>query len=865
MPHRLRSQLSVLYLFAAGSLTQAAFVEAAVALLGEPAAAENDLRAIWMNACRESGGGSTLLTYLMLRAELEQRADIGRAPSDRCMAVSAGMESAAQQLLQGKATAAALLGLPPTEPAPVPQPCSPAPSSSSTPAMARLPPSSAAASPSASLCAASYCKSTGMPGMPHTADVFAGASAIDRRSFRDAMLRLGLRASEDEIDALFDHIDHAGTGAVDRHQLLTLLRQQQDAGIARGGGGRGARGGVSGCGRGAAIGSGVAISRPVAGRAAHGSSGARLGRVPSPLCAVATPPLPTSCVSPARTRPDGSDPELRKQVAHTPVHTFTPVSATAAAAGRQAAAARVAACRAATARTAAADDAATLAVRARNAAEVNERAELAAATAAYRVAATARARADGSSAASSPSRALSPRANGIWRQASPPPSTPPSSPLPCSLASISREGKANGPGKGSISGRLRSSPGRPLRTQAAGGDQVGGAPSATSAPSETSVPSPQPRTAGPSTPQRLTPARATARSTDSPCAPSTVTRAPSPHLCSPRHTTGARGSSPLRGEIATPRLGNGATFGKPESTPASRRDHARRREALSSRLAVMPTPGPGDYAVDNGAADKRGEDPPKPSPWAASRSDRMGVQPVDFARAAPGAYECTRETIASSASAARSPSRRSQRGSGWWSHSEQPRVGVLYSGGGGRDVTTPGPGEYHHEGDATTRQGKPASMAAATAVESRGLSHKAPSGIFRSATPQHLTHGPPTDTPPPDAYDLSSGSIGDSVSKASLACIDGSAGTFAASRSDRFQPSCISSHLNVGCTPVHVGPGSYSPEAGERYAKSRHQSTANVGAQSFPFSSTDGRSSSFASEAKLLATSAAVDGEVYLE
>ena len=56
-------------------------------------------------------------------------------------------------------------------------------------------------------------------------DIFEGAGPlIDRQAFRLAMLRLGLRAAPQEIDALFDAVDVTSSGAVERESLLHLLR-----------------------------------------------------------------------------------------------------------------------------------------------------------------------------------------------------------------------------------------------------------------------------------------------------------------------------------------------------------------------------------------------------------------------------------------------------------------------------------------------------------------------------------------------------------------------------------------------------------------------------------------------------------------
>ena len=52
---------------------------------------------------------------------------------------------------------------------------------------------------------------------------------VDRRQFRQAMLRLGLRAAPLEIDALFDSIASDGQSSVPRAQLLELLRTFDEA------------------------------------------------------------------------------------------------------------------------------------------------------------------------------------------------------------------------------------------------------------------------------------------------------------------------------------------------------------------------------------------------------------------------------------------------------------------------------------------------------------------------------------------------------------------------------------------------------------------------------------------------------------
>lgn len=158
-------EVKVLYLFAHGNLSRDAFVEAGASLLGShEAAAITSLGALFDEAAVESS-----LSYASLRQALER---------------------------------------PPLMTSPT--------GSKGSPPRAR--------------------SSSGRSGSPTSAgqaasrptDIFEGAGElIDRQAFRLAMLRLGLRAAPQEIDALFDAVDVAHTGTVKRGSLLELLRRGQ--------------------------------------------------------------------------------------------------------------------------------------------------------------------------------------------------------------------------------------------------------------------------------------------------------------------------------------------------------------------------------------------------------------------------------------------------------------------------------------------------------------------------------------------------------------------------------------------------------------------------------------------------------------
>ena len=60
---------------------------------------------------------------------------------------------------------------------------------------------------------------------PGGVDIFMGLEQVDKRTFRQAMTRLGLRAQPNEIDQLFDSLDEHGAGTLARSELLGLLQR----------------------------------------------------------------------------------------------------------------------------------------------------------------------------------------------------------------------------------------------------------------------------------------------------------------------------------------------------------------------------------------------------------------------------------------------------------------------------------------------------------------------------------------------------------------------------------------------------------------------------------------------------------------
>jgi len=166
---------------------------------------------------------------------------------------------------------------------------------------------------------------------------------------------------------------------------------------------------------------------------------------------------------------------------------------------------------------------------------------------------------------------------------------------------------------------------------------------------------------------------------------------------------------------------------------------------------------------------------------------------------------------------------------------------------------TPGPGHYHADAAADELEPNTVAASAAPAVGVTARKGLASTG-FRSRSAQHPTHnfGIAKDTPGIGAYetagDQGMGDVGQKTG--SLA-----PGTrFGNSRFDRFV-------VTDRQTAAHVGPGSYSPEMGERLARERAKSQGKQGAENFPFSSTSCRDSHITAAMKLQWTGAAVDGE----
>ena len=241
---------------------------------------------------------------------------------------------------------------------------------------------------------------------------------------------------------------------------------------------------------------------------------------------------------------------------------------------------------------------------------------------------------------------------------------------------------------------------------------------------------------------------------------------------------------------------------------------------LASGLADV-APGPGAY--DTCEVDKCGRSATTsrhgnmaPSPWALSTTARLPeATPEEQRRGAPGEYNPSVPTVSERASAHASPSVHSQRGYNWHSDSLEQRLARLPFHQGVRDGSgaTPGPGAYNPE-DTDPRCGLSGNS------NGRGLATTS----FRSKGPQH---GPPepVNAPPPGTYETEPGCFQSAKS--------GDFSRLLMDKSDRFPP-------NVSNTGPSVGPGSYSPDVGEKKAKER-KGAGKQGAQSYPFSSTDRR------------------------
>lgn len=228
-----------------------------------------------------------------------------------------------------------------------------------------------------------------------------------------------------------------------------------------------------------------------------------------------------------------------------------------------------------------------------------------------------------------------------------------------------------------------------------------------------------------------------------------------------------------------------------------------------SQSLIERTPGPGAYEPANALqfATAKSFMNDRPSPWALSKSHRLpSTATCGDPNAAPGEYDAaSKQSLAAKTSAAASPNANAQQGFGWrtGSASRERMFRLPYHQHVVNDG--PGPGHYHSAK-------LPHTIACATSGEDavRGTARGLGGVGFRSTTPQH---GPPLAssqaTPPPGAYDVEPGWLNTSRSG------DFSRVLFA-SKADRFGPT-------PQTTDHNVGPGSYSPESGERQAQERFQ------------------------------------------
>lgn len=269
---------------------------------------------------------------------------------------------------------------------------------------------------------------------------------------------------------------------------------------------------------------------------------------------------------------------------------------------------------------------------------------------------------------------------------------------------------------------------------------------------------------------------------------------------------------------------------RPASTPQSRRAHAAAAARLSDSL-VSAVPGPGWYETDVVSFGKSSTshvgDVHRKSWWALSASARLPEPTADeMGRAAPGEY-AAKPALAAKVSATASPSVHAQRGCSWHSDASAARLIKLpfHQGVAPGSEFSPGPGAYNPiDPDACGASGGSAASRPGGSSK-RGLS----STVFRSTTPQH-GDPPPEANPGPGAYRV------DGLSKVgAFTSRDGDASNLPfASRTERFPPT-------INSTSVSVGPGTYSPDVSEHRTKERGNGRGKLGAQSYPFSSTDRR------------------------
>ena len=218
LSHALRhNEYSVLYLFAPGALAEAEFVDACTALLGDPPVDATELSWLWKQGAHEGRLSFVHLRELCLNSDHAAPVTTftTRSSTRGCLGCVAEKEEVH---------------------APMPEPAVDSEKEEvhvhvptlehaveSAPTEQRSPSYRPPASPPPRHCASASSPTVRGPG---GIDIFAGSEKVDRRQFRQAMLRLGLRAAPLEIDSLFDSIASDGQGSVPRAQLLELLRSR---------------------------------------------------------------------------------------------------------------------------------------------------------------------------------------------------------------------------------------------------------------------------------------------------------------------------------------------------------------------------------------------------------------------------------------------------------------------------------------------------------------------------------------------------------------------------------------------------------------------------------------------------------------
>ena len=827
------NEVAVLYLFAHGNLGRAAFIEAATGLLREPLADRGELEALFDDAVGRTD--SDEVSFASLRKELE-RGDRKNESRERA------------------------LGSPPPA-------CS-------------LPPEAPAMQASALASTAECAQTNSTPTVPVSLDLFddvADDGTIDRGAFRLAMLRLGLRAEPEEVDALFLSLVErgptvaAGGARVRCSDLLHLLRSRQRQHsssparppLAAESSATTPRSAAAAA-RAAAAAARAASPRAASPRSYHenmsrGGGASRPGGQRAALIAthdVWSPerherasPLPPARRYPAssggwRNLEDEAEREEELSVR--------------AAQGRAAAAARVAASRRAPS----------------------------ASSASSAVAATASGAAQEGDGPLSSVRASSPRCGSprqrephatTHRQTSPrtaqvnvgntvptrkPPVPPrPGSPRPGSAAprqasplractpprgskaaaGDARRPPSPSPHRGSmestaVTGVVLGSEGPPDSH----GEAVPAASDGVDPPSP--HPPPQPSTgctcASPAphhASSMMTPAAVLAPSPSSPQRFAARWGAQAEPADGQRADAVAVGT----GAVAAGEVPRRGTSVRAASTPESRKELLRRQQKLSGSLpANEPTPGPGSYD----AADRHGrraawaptsEGSPsfsrssfRESAWARSGIDRL--PPPEPAAAGDvlneyNPHDVARPSIACAASAGASPSMHSQRGSAWRATSSQPRLSrstPFYQSASSQGLDSPGPGHY---------EATPGTIAHAlrqSKAKQRGLA----STSFRSSSPKHAplpSPGSSVATPAPGAYATDNVGRSEGKERGVRSAFD--------SKLERFPQAPLA-------TGARVGPGTYDLLEGERQARERISASSGLeGAQSFPFSSTDRR------------------------